>query len=99
TPSLYSLSLHDALPISTLFVSVVLAFDLGLWASAGFSAILGSTPCGRRRALPRRRHRPLVCPGPAHSIDRTKGGGRTTLECKKRSEEHTSELQSLAYLV
>src|SRR5205823_14191532 len=69
TPEIYTLSLHDALPISA----------------------------GNRNSSPRRTH----APGPGdrqphlrHPPFETDGGFR-----RYRSEEHTSELQSLAYLV
>src|SRR2546425_8348366 len=65
TTEIYTLSLHDALPIST--------------RGRG-------TPTGRVRCRTRRR-RPPVRPPPSWSSR------------KHRSEEHTSELQSLAYLV
>src|SRR2546425_13252383 len=63
TTEIYTLSLHDALPISRL--------------RHGFSPVDGAHPPGPR------------CP--AHQGD----GERARV----RSEEHTSELQSLAYLV
>src|SRR2546425_10893828 len=63
TTEIYTLSLHDALPISC--------------------------PAGSRR----RSARPRA--GPARRRDRTR-----SCRCgQERSEEHTSELQSLAYLV
>src|SRR2546425_13130330 len=76
TTEIYTLSLHDALPISR-----ALPHDAGLGAlrrsQQGGSALRGALP-GRDggRHDPRSLARPL-----------------------RRSEEHTSELQSLAYLV
>src|SRR2546425_5822422 len=60
TTEIYTLSLHDALPIS--------------WSSAGWYAVA----------------HPGNCPVPRD---------RSTAASAPRSEEHTSELQSLAYLV
>src|SRR5687767_15692426 len=74
TTEIYTLSLHDALPIS----------DYG----------------GRRRfpALVSGRFPELTLPNSAaSSIAEAMGDG--TRQAGKRSEEHTSELQSLAYLV
>src|SRR2546423_10290836 len=68
TTEIYTLSLHDALPIS-----------LGPTARAGRFA--GFTTCGADWPT-------VHSDGPA-----TRAAGET------RSEEHTSELQSLAYLV
>src|SRR2546425_12062049 len=62
TTEIYTLSLHDALPISC-------------------RARSGSNGAGRRR-------------GAAHGRRRARH-----LDARRRSEEHTSELQSLAYLV
>src|SRR5205823_15053349 len=79
-PETYTLSLHDALPISSRRVS---------------SYRRGSRPIGRPGRAPRRGWararaslRPRARPPPVPTAD--------VLE---RSEEHTSELQSLAYLV
>src|SRR2546423_8430133 len=68
TTEIYTLSLHDALPISEVFRRMI-------------------TEDPDLQALPLRRQRPSVSSPaqPASSI--------------ARSEEHTSELQSLAYLV
>src|SRR2546425_6870290 len=66
TTEIYTLSLHDALPISPSFPGLPPASSpVQLWRCAGFIK-------------------------PATSLAQ---------ETAKRSEEHTSELQSLAYLV
>src|SRR2546425_7189531 len=66
TTEIYTLSLHDALPISALF-------DLGVV---------------------------LLILGPVKAADDEEKSFRVEFEpAKTRSEEHTSELQSLAYLV
>src|SRR2546425_3806090 len=70
TTEIYTLSLHDALPISR----VGNAF-LGWLAHSSCRTTSGKAFCGE---------------GPP--------GGRDPQRCE-RSEEHTSELQSLAYLV
>src|SRR3712207_7574823 len=72
TTEIYTLSLHDALPISA--------------ASSGDS-IFGR--CDRRRNRPR-----------SHAFcSRNNVLGCITISRGKRSEEHTSELQSRQYLV
>src|SRR2546425_6802698 len=78
TTEIYTLSLHDALPISCR------ARARGLRRRA---PSLRRTRCSRRSGGTRADRQ---APGPARSA----GGGRAP-----RSEEHTSELQSLAYLV
>src|SRR5687767_15713394 len=70
TAKLYTISLHDALPIS--WRSSVRA--CGYWASLSVTLRPG--------------HWSLLAPV-----------ARTQCDRKRRSEEHTSELQSLAYLV
>src|SRR2546425_6283452 len=74
TTEIYTLSLHDALPIYP--------------ASA-------PRPVGGRRLRPADRLRQRRQP-PAGARHRARQGDRHPL---RRSEEHTSELQSLAYLV
>src|SRR5205823_12156363 len=64
TTEIYTLSLHDALPISG---SILMTIDAPYTCCWGWALVLG--------------YRPV----PAHA--------------QARSEEHTSELQSLAYLV
>src|SRR2546425_4227807 len=64
TTEIYTLSLHDALPICRIKIC---------WPRPP------STPCARR-----------TTPATSSHCER---------HCRKRSEEHTSELQSLAYLV
>src|SRR2546425_7916773 len=71
TTEIYTLSLHDALPI-----------------------------CRRRAAGPRQRD----AAGAPHGVGRSRAGAGRALHGGRRrgavrSEEHTSELQSLAYLV
>src|SRR2546425_8668129 len=73
TTEIYTLSLHDALPISRL---ERLAGTLGLGEAARFLGFVSETD--KRRLLRRAWAAVLASP---------------------RSEEHTSELQSLAYLV
>src|SRR2546425_3271080 len=65
TTEIYTLSLHDALPISS----------AGSW----------STTCSMASGVTRASRSRLIT--------------RSTTSCATRSEEHTSELQSLAYLV
>src|SRR5205823_12531527 len=99
TPDVSTLSLHDALPISGCCSaqSTPLRSNGPLpipSARAGRTALLSFVPAARfLSASPRRsgaRRSPCIeCP-----VQRSPGG-RTA----SRSEEHTSELQSLAYLV
>src|SRR2546425_9021817 len=74
TTEIYTLSLHDALPIS--------------------SSPSSSSPNATGTRSSPRTGRPTSC-----SRTRSGGGGRRALVDAIRSEEHTSELQSLAYLV
>src|SRR5205823_12972800 len=78
---LYTLSLHDALPISPVD-------DRAAVAAVGRPGAEGEAPAGDRRLGAGRA-------GPH------RGGARRAAPAaaRLRSEEHTSELQSLAYLV
>src|SRR5205823_13748115 len=84
TTELYTLSLHDALPISA-------------WVPARLRPGCRGTPRGiHRSTTPRREQRP------AWECRRTivpRIGLPVRQWDSRRSEEHTSELQSLAYLV
>src|SRR2546425_2204519 len=76
TTEIYTLSLHDALPIS------------------------GSTAWARRSSPRSRRSWWRACVATARSGSRaSRVASRRALSRRWRSEEHTSELQSLAYLV
>src|SRR5205823_12897539 len=95
-PSLYTLSLHDALPISfpslrflRQLVELHAAFDLPLHRRPRLDRLRQHVA---HRVLDDRRE-PLER---IHARQHEVGGG--DLE-RLRSEEHTSELQSLAYLV
>src|SRR5205823_13854377 len=84
--NIYPLSLHDALPISA-------AARPGQAAAAGW--------CGPGSRSTRERHDPGA-PGrrPGTGQDRAAGHPARAVRLRRgRSEEHTSELQSLAYLV
>src|SRR5205823_14645217 len=94
-----SLSLHFSLftrppPRSTLFPYTTLFRSPrrrdGLCAAPA-SSVRG---CGRHRWLPRSHSRTLQAPG-----DRAAAAWHQGRHRRRRSEEHTSELQSLAYLV
>src|SRR5205823_12730730 len=94
TPQPYPLSLHDALPISRVPIAAAPRWRLNA-ESRMRVAIISSGSCGAEAMVKGRL-------GPAASI----AGGSTSVKiafwpasCEKRSEEHTSELQSLAYLV
>src|SRR5205823_14471060 len=73
TPDIYTLSLHDALPI----------YELTRLASARHHATSARAPPRSGHRQPRAGH-PRLC------VEHLR---------RRRSEEHTSELQSLAYLV
>src|SRR5437899_8042164 len=81
TAEVYTLSLHDALPISR-----ALGGARRRWAWA-------SSP----RKTPRSRRRSSLSRGCSGSRDRS--GGAWCCSTRERSEEHTSELQSLRHLV
>src|SRR5205823_11730280 len=86
TPSLYTLSLHDALPI---FASCARAGSLPVGCTTspgGDGATSTSEPPGCTW-----RPRSAGCPPSVAALPQAFP--------KSRSEEHTSELQSLAYLV
>src|SRR5205823_14998211 len=91
-PEIYTLSLHDALPI--LSERVVMATRSEQAAPAGFAPWLsrGRRDCAAQRDLWRDRTTPAWAPGCTYNCPREGCGAG-------RSEEHTSELQSLAYLV
>src|SRR5205823_13620743 len=74
TSMLYTLSLHDALPISSIC-------------------------CGARRATPSCGRWCCSHPRACCACRRRARGSKTSRLGGSRSEEHTSELQSLAYLV
>src|SRR5205823_11805082 len=80
TTELYTLSLHDALPICT----------SGCWARNAASPGYGV----RYPSL-------VISEGSRRSTSASDGGywRRSSVNRSSRSEEHTSELQSLAYLV
>src|SRR2546430_7597207 len=76
TTEIYTLSLHDALPISR-----------GRWTTC-----CTARSCARRTS----RYAWLTCPSRACRFTRHNERG---LRCRRRSEEHTSELQSQSNLV
>src|SRR5205823_14819468 len=85
TPDLYTLSLHDALPISAdQRLGLVVGRDLGARALDAERAEIDPEPVRRT---------PRLGELPRRGVRRTGSGSIS------RSEEHTSELQSLAYLV
>src|SRR5205814_3464659 len=87
TPIIYTLSLHDALPIS--HVGAALHRSQG-----GGEHGWGHPDCPSGAGLHgRRAHAPRHAPGDAD------GGGTGERARVERSEEHTSELQSLRHLV
>src|SRR5256886_10132707 len=90
TTEIYTLSLHDALPISR---------------SNAFTRTVTSSATGTTRSVVENGVRSVV--GSADQIqlldttqtDYTYGSGATASHARKRSEEHTSELQSQSNLV
>src|SRR5205814_9620287 len=97
TPDTYTLSLHDALPISASAKIVAEAgFPVVATASAAISAMLGypdgeGAPWQEMFAAAGRVARAVPVPV---TVDAEAGYGM-----EPRSEEHTSELQSLRHLV
>src|SRR5205823_10376234 len=90
TTDIYTLSLHDALPISQTLQHV----------ARHFAAQLDEMPfpLERQRALAARRRQGSLM-GDARSVEGDVDDEDPRLAGACRSEEHTSELQSLAYLV
>src|SRR5205823_8924310 len=87
TPESSTLSLHDALPISADIISSAPPASARPWPSSDRSK-------GNRKSSPARSGCTAAQP--------KKGAAARSTWCAKgcfRSEEHTSELQSLAYLV
>src|SRR3712207_8222206 len=79
TTEIYTLSLHDALPICDPH---------------------GGTCAGRQRRDPRQLHRLWIRPVPgADPAGHGRLAAALTVPRRRRSEEHTSELQSRQYLV
>src|SRR5687767_15755227 len=79
TTEIYTLSLHDALPICTGIRCIIRS----LTSVAVCAALAGAAPAGGQEF-----------PVPPNALRVASPDGRNV-----RSEEHTSELQSLAYLV
>src|SRR5205823_13564042 len=93
-PDLYTLSLHDALPISAVSEQ---GGDLGLQVRADVLDVVGFV------GLPQQQCRRAVCRKPRLGEEVRVARGHDAVGQQEagmaRSEEHTSELQSLAYLV
>src|SRR5687768_18351381 len=86
TPQLYTLSLHDALPISRASISGRVSGSLRRSGSRGSTRPFSSAGWHRRStAMPARARK-----GPCRAA---------TSAAAERSEEHTSELQSRLHLV
>src|SRR5205823_8436037 len=87
TTDIYTLSLHDALPICE-------AQPIGVGVGFRYAGVAMEQQPGRRVGVHRGNlsrfegRQREVCAAPGHVVLR-----------QRRSEEHTSELQSLAYLV
>src|SRR3989441_3620666 len=93
TTEIYTLSLHDALPIS-IIVTAIVREQLAALGQHGFATINPSevADSARLRAGDKRH---CGQTGVSDSLN----GPRPFRRVPFRSEEHTSELQSLAYLV
>src|SRR2546425_9021959 len=85
TTEIYTLSLHDALPIST--------------PDCRAPLITTCLPTPRGELAPGPKALRLLAPGPSLSTWWCTITAKASTSSKRRSEEHTSELQSLAYLV
>src|SRR5205823_14587439 len=92
TPDIYTLSLHDALPIL-----VANRHDDAGYGTAVLSLFATAMQCGLLGALLTLASVPWYAAYPA--IDDQQIAGLVMWVPAGRSEEHTSELQSLAYLV
>src|SRR5687767_15412928 len=78
---IYTLSLHDALPICGTWLPMTLSKRKRSWLSGSLSTVTVASAPRLRSGMP----------------DLSRGAEATVTV--DRSEEHTSELQSLAYLV
>src|SRR5205823_12143373 len=99
TTAIYPLSLHDALPISSTATAVTLSSAPALSAAPTREGACGAAEA-RRRAISSS-FRLFESPS-LHSRNRSPAFKRPltlSIRTEMRSEEHTSELQSLAYLV
>src|SRR5207244_13551746 len=90
-PPLSPLSLHDALPISTRSTRII-----STRSSPAFGEPAASADKTARAAPRRRRGRTCLCAGES---DGWAASPRSLTPCRRRSEEHTSELQSPDHLV
>src|SRR5207253_8097612 len=90
TPS--PLSLHDALPISANRSHPPLSGKTGALQRI-------ANGCGRRGWKQRSRSAPASSSTPTSRRPNSRGCCNTSLVAEKRSEEHTSELQSRGHLV
>src|SRR5205823_14104414 len=88
TTDIYTLSLHDALPISRIHAPVDGRPVIGEDDDAVCTARSDAEGVGEARIA-----------GADVRVDTLRRAGRREVERAARSEEHTSELQSLAYLV
>src|SRR5205823_13220036 len=89
----YTLSLHDALPISLLDPDVVFRHDRTAVPAGASREVRGALAVARQFSGRAQGARPALVNGSVGLV--VARHGRLSL----RSEEHTSELQSLAYLV
>src|SRR5947209_16610428 len=87
TTQIYTLSLHDALPISTLLRAKKMAPTRGASLSLSLATTLSGALAGGSKGC--------AAPGRHGQVYFT----RTCTSSTTRSEEHTSELQSRQYLV
>src|SRR5205823_12643853 len=90
TAGLYTLSLHDALPISLVTAETPRAFGDGRSEGIGSLGITLKLPTASRSSFVSRSR------ASSSAFKSWPSAARNSL---LRSEEHTSELQSLAYLV
>src|SRR3712207_7609694 len=88
TTEIYTLSLHDALPILLAFVKSFIQYLHG--------HPIPDSEEGRRRLGPRRERPRAQAPAVGAAVPEDPAGAPSALA---RSEEHTSELQSRQYLV
>src|SRR5205823_14156429 len=99
TTEIYTLSLHDALPISGA-VRPDEAVDLS-FPHGGREAVerLHAPEVPFQVAQLEERSAALRAPRRQHRVESGRRGTSGIGDAEERSEEHTSELQSLAYLV
>src|SRR5205823_11615602 len=99
TPAIYTLSLHDALPICASLMAGAISVGIALAIGVPFGLLAGYRGGFVDALISRITDAMLACPFLILAIALAAFLGPSLGNAMIRSEEHTSELQSLAYLV